>query len=166
MRISDWSSDVCSSDLIIAIPVADFGRRAFHTGSNHLVAVGGARTQAALQLSQRRRQDEDADDVAASLLIKLLRTLPIYVEQDILPIGQHVFDRRARGAVAVAEYMRPFQECAVPRHFPERLLIDEMIVDSVLFTGAHGAGSGRYGHADMAVRIQQDRKSTRLNSSH
>src|SRR3546814_12897315 len=84
MRISDWSSDVCSSDLIIAIPVADFGRRAFHTGSNHLVAVGGARTQAALQLSQRRRQDEDADDVAASLLIKLLRTLPIYVEQDIL----------------------------------------------------------------------------------
>src|SRR3546814_7166892 len=51
--------------------------------------------------------------------------------------------------------MRPFQECAVPRHFPERLLIDEMIVDSVLFTGAHGAGSGRYGHADMAVRVQQ-----------
>src|SRR3546814_4890379 len=51
--------------------------------------------------------------------------------------------------------MRPFQECAVPRHFPERLLIDEMIVDSVLFTGAHGAGGGRYGHADMAVRIQQ-----------
>src|SRR3546814_9431783 len=63
--------------------------------------------------------------------------------------------RRARGAVAVAEYMRPFQECAVPRHFPERLLIDEMIVDSVLFTGAHGAGSGRDGHADMAFRIQQ-----------
>src|SRR3546814_10848279 len=125
MRISDWSSDVCSSDL------------------------------AALQLSQRRRQDEDADDVAASLLIKLLRTLPIYVEQDILPIGQHVFDRRARGAVAVTEYMRPFQECAIPRHFPERLLIDEMIVDSVIFTGAHGAGSGRYGHADMAVRVDR-----------
>src|SRR3546814_16590604 len=116
MRISDWSSDVCSSDL------------------------------AALQLSQRRRQDDDADDVAASLLIKLLRTLPISVEQDILPIGQHVFDRRARGAVAVAEYMRPFQECAVPRHFPQRPLFYELIIDSFLFPWALGSVSGLFGY--------------------
>src|SRR3546814_2208265 len=134
MRISDWSSDVCSSDLgldilvdediIIAIPVADFSGRSLHTGSNHLIAVGGARAQAALQLSQRWGQDEHSDDVTASLLVELLRTLPIYVEKDVLPVGQHGFDRRARGAVAVAEHMRPFSECAVPRHFPERLLID------------------------------------------
>src|SRR3546814_11456952 len=95
MRISDWSSDVCSSDLgldilvdediIIAIPVADFSGRSLHTGSNHLIAVGGARARAALQLSQRWGQDEHSDDVTASLLVELLRTLQIYVEKDVLP---------------------------------------------------------------------------------
>src|SRR3546814_13330336 len=97
----------------MAIPVADCSGRSLHTGSNHLIAVGGARAQAALQLSQRWGQDEHSDDVNASLLVELLRTLPIYVEKDVLPVGQHGFARRARGAVGGADPIRPFKECAI-----------------------------------------------------
>src|SRR3546814_13092841 len=98
MRISDWSSDVCSSDL-----------------GDHLVAVGIARAQAALQLFHRRRQDEDAYDVGPRFLIELLRALPVDIEQHILARLEQFVDARARRAVTVAEDLRPFEELAVDR---------------------------------------------------
>src|SRR3546814_1924203 len=41
MRISDWSSDVCSSDLTYAIGVTLFGRQGFrHRGRQHVSTAG------------------------------------------------------------------------------------------------------------------------------
>src|SRR3546814_10112293 len=87
MRISDWSSDVCSSDL-------------------HLIAVRRPAPQTPLQFLHRRRQDEDAHDIAARNLVQLLRALPVDVEQHVPPRLQHRLHRRPRRAVTLAKDMR------------------------------------------------------------
>src|SRR3546814_10323870 len=90
MRISDWSSDVCSSDLIIFRPMADLGLGAGHAPGDDIVRIGTARAQAALQLRHRRGQDEDADQIGEHLLLaKLLRALPIDVEQHVMAAREH-----------------------------------------------------------------------------
>src|SRR3546814_5846957 len=40
MRISDWSSDVCSSDLVVGVDVEDAGARTILAG-RHVAAAGG-----------------------------------------------------------------------------------------------------------------------------
>ena len=48
----------------------------------------------------------------AKRLAHLLGALPIDVEQHVPPLGEHRFDRRARGAVAIAVDLGRFEEVA------------------------------------------------------
>src|SRR3546814_6287088 len=94
MRISDWSSDVCSSDLLIAAP--------------------------------RRQQDESGSRVDSSARHRADQLVERVMPPNILA---HQLDRARRRA--------------------------------------EGGGVGRAGRAaERLVRVQRDRKSTRLNSSH
>src|SRR3546814_3141864 len=68
---------IVDQHIVIAVPVADLVRGALHPRGDHFVAVGVAAAQAPFEFLHRRRQDEDAHDVGAGLLIKLLRALPI-----------------------------------------------------------------------------------------
>src|SRR3546814_6435118 len=64
---------IVDQHIVIAVPVADLVRGALHPRGDHFVAVGVAAAQAPFEFLHRRRQDEDAHDVGAGLLIKLLR---------------------------------------------------------------------------------------------
>src|SRR3546814_4798586 len=54
MRISDWSSDVCSSDLRLFRPVRDRGRTRASTAPVRPAEEDGARAVQAVHLSQAR----------------------------------------------------------------------------------------------------------------
>ena len=70
--------------IIIFGPVADLARGAAACGSAMTSSLSVPRVaQAALELGHRRRQDEDADEVLAHRRMKLLRALPVDVEQDV-----------------------------------------------------------------------------------
>ena len=94
-------------------------------------AVLGAPLEPLFQRLQRRRQDEDADQIALDRLGKLLAPLPIDVEDDIAAGIERAFHRVAGGAVPVAEHFRAFKERpALPQAY-ETGLVDEMIVAAV-----------------------------------
>ena len=94
-------------------------------------AVLRAAFEPSLQLLDRGRQDEDADEIVARLLAQLLGALPIDVEQDIAAGPQCLLHRLARRAVAMAEDFRPFQKLAGFHHGLEAGQVDEMIVAAV-----------------------------------
>src|SRR3546814_4523942 len=85
MRISDWSSDVCSSDLALGVGVADLDGLAGHAGDHVGRAVGVAvdrvldrryhHDEVDRQLHLHRR-DKGADDggAAAHVVLHLLDT--------------------------------------------------------------------------------------------
>ncbi len=151
---------VVDQDIVIAVPVADFVRRTVHAGLDHLGRIGRAAFEPLAQLGHRGRQDEHAHDIAAGELVKLLRALPVDVEQDVAALLEHVPDLRLGRAVAMAEDMRPFEEFVVRDHRAEGFEIDEVIIDAVHFAGAHR--SRRVGNRDdqlglVLAKLARDR---------
>src|SRR3546814_1921389 len=63
LRISDWSSDVCSSDLRATLPLGKLGRRA-RTSTTPLPCRGVPDLDAA---EEARRSDFDANEAAAGV---------------------------------------------------------------------------------------------------
>jgi len=49
-----------------------------------------------LEVGDRGRQHENADEIAIGFLAQLLRALPVDVEQHVAPLCQRRFDRSAR----------------------------------------------------------------------
>ena len=117
----------------------------------------------AAQLLDRRRQDEHAHDIAAGLLVKLLRALPVDVEQHVPAFVEHPIDRRLGRSVAMIEDMRPFEELAVRDHLLEAIGIDEMIIDAIFFADALGPGGGANRHCNVVVGFQQHSADGRLS---
>src|SRR3546814_15550220 len=73
MRISDWSSDVCSSDLI---------------------AHGAELHHAGVDLLHRRRADADVNLVASHLVEQAERAVDLDLDADAGPGGTEAFDRQ------------------------------------------------------------------------
>src|SRR3546814_16586989 len=105
MRISDWSSDVCSSDLVVVI--AGEARGAAALGQHHLIAAMGAdiverlnSVIAAARHHDRRVPDLDGLGEEAALFGKLFNPAhgqPGALEQIFafsLEIGGHTEERR------------------------------------------------------------------------
>ena len=107
---------------------------------DHLVAVLGAHAQARLEIGDRGRQHEDADEIGAALLAQLLGALPIDVEQHVAARREHALDWRPRRAVAVAEHLGPFEKLALRDHRVETRAIDELIIGA-LDLARRGAGA-------------------------
>ena len=135
--------------------MADFCGGAAHPPQYHLFAIGRAGAQTALQLGHRWREDEDAHDIAARALIKLLRALPVDVEQHVPAGCQRGFNGGARRAIAMAENMRPFEEFMVRHHLPEPVERDEMIILAIHFTRPGRACGAGNGHGQAAIIRQQ-----------
>src|SRR3546814_3975135 len=79
MRISDWSSDVCSSDLELGARLADRlrGDDADRLADVHLGAAGevapvAGAADAAYRLAHQRRADEDGVDAGTLDLVDLV----------------------------------------------------------------------------------------------
>src|SRR5260370_751748 len=96
------------------------------------------------QCAHRRRQDENADDVAAEPLAHLTGALPVDVEQHVAPLRQHLFDRLARRAIEVAVNLRPFEQIAAFLHPVEFALVDEAVMNAVDLGRAPRAGGHRH----------------------
>ena len=135
--------------------MADFGTGAVHAGLDHFGGIGSAPGQAAAQLVDAGRQQEHADDVGFHLLIKLLRALPVDIEQEILALADTGFHLRLGGAVAVAEHGCPLEELPVLHHPVKFGLAGEDVILPVHFTGTRRAGGDGYRHADFRVMGQQ-----------
>src|SRR3546814_9197666 len=136
MRISDWSSDVCSSDLFLLTSPA----------------IGDRKIARLLRLAARCAEVmvvvDDADNARALGAADRAagRDLGVFIDADIGQQRTGVLD--AESALALAGTI-----AAEPRH---------------IFTGLQGS-AGQVQHImDFAERrrASQDRKSTRLNSSH
>ena len=145
--------------------MADFGGRGSHAPGNDFGRVLRARFQPILKHIARRRQHEHEDDVALQLFRKLLRALPIDVEQHVLAGGDRGFDRLARRTVVIVENARPFEKLAARLHRLEPIAIDEVIVDAVLLAGARRACRDRHRHLDAAVGGKQPAGERRFPSA-
>src|SRR5690606_12810870 len=89
--------------------------------------VLGATCEPRLQLRHGGWKDEDRNDVAAHLLAKLLRTLPVDVEEHVAAFGHRLFGRGARRSVEVAVHFGPFQELVIVTEIVELAPRAEMI---------------------------------------
>ena len=126
-------------DVIVLGPMAHLVGRLRHAAGDLLLAVLRTGAQATLELAGGGRQDEDADQILRRPFGKLLGSLPIDVEQDILAIGQCGLDRCPRRAVVVVENAGMLEEFAPIDHAAKRCRVEELVVDAVLLAGPLGA---------------------------
>ena len=127
---------VVDQHIFIFGPVADLAGGAAHPVGDHLFRIGAARVQASLQLLHRRRQDEDADQIA--------RRTP---RSSCCVPCQSMSNRMSRPsssasligafgrAVAMVEHMGPFDELVGLDQPVELGVVDEMIIDVVDLAG-------------------------------
>src|SRR5262249_27846785 len=106
--------------------------------------------------------NEDADEIGPGMLLKLLRPLPINVEQHVLPRMQCSLDRRAGRAVVVAKHLGPLEQFLAVTPEVELRLVDKMIVDAGNFTGTPGPGGHRHGHLQTRLATAQHARKRRL----
>ena len=136
--------------------MAHLGLRAVHAAVDHFLRIGRAILESLAQRLEAGRQDEDTNDVAASQLEQLLRTLPVDVEQNVLAVLEILEHGVARRAVALVEHARPFEELVVLRHRAEGFLVDEVIVLAVDLALAWRARRIRHRHLDaVALFLEQ-----------
>ena len=111
--------------------------------------------QAALQLRDRGRQDENAHHVLGRGAAELLGPLPVDVEQDVAAGCQGGLDCAARGAVGMTVDPGMLQELAAGDHGGEALLADEVIVDAVGLGRAARSGGDGDGERDLGLLLEQ-----------
>src|SRR3546814_797070 len=153
MRISDWSSDVCSSDLAVALAVIalQLGERVFRIRQGH--RVDGDRSLAALihighgQAFQTVRSDSDPPpnsslDWAAALV-------------SAFALASMAFARRERASPYCCLFSRRRSETPYSLSSADSLTSADLIMPLSRLNSASG----------MPPELV-DRKSTRLNSSH
>ena len=141
--------------------MADLSSGALHSGGDDLGAVGRAAHKPLVQFLHRRRQDENADDIAAGDLEKLLRALPVNIEQHILAGRQHRIDLGLRRAVALAKNMRPFEEFVIGHHIAKPIKADEMIILAVFLAGPNRPRGRRNRHIQIGFigeQLARDRR--------
>src|SRR6266571_8600347 len=122
----------------------------FHPAPDDGVRILAARAHAPLELLDRRRQDEDADAIGIKLA-HLLGALPVDLENQVLAALQRIQDHVSRRAVAVAVDFGALQELAAVLHGEKRRVVDEVVVDAVLFAGP--GRPGRIRDRDFQARI-------------
>src|ERR1043165_6786547 len=79
--------------VVVLVPVRDLLRGIAQAARDLLAGAFPAPLEAGLKLGRRRRQHEDAHHIAAHLAVKLLRALPVDVEQHVAPGGERLFHR-------------------------------------------------------------------------
>ena len=133
--------------------MADFARGAAHPAGDDVLAVGRAVVETAGEFGDRGREDEDAHQILAHRRVKLLRALPVDVEQHVAAGLERGLDRGLRRAVMMIEDGRPFGEFALVRQRLELGVANEMIVTAFDLAGAHRARGGGDRHRDFRIGV-------------
>jgi hypothetical protein len=122
---------------------------------DHTLDVLSTDAQSSFQLGYRWREDENACHIPARPFSQLLRALPVDVEQNVPPTLERRLDRRPRRPIAMAEYLRPFQELAHFDHGLEARCVDEMIVAAIDLARSLLACRHRDRQRDAGIGFQQ-----------
>src|SRR3546814_6676458 len=168
MRISDWSSDVCSSDLLL------WALRGYlAAGLAVSLAIGGAAASAGLQFSPSRAVTFRS---LSLLVIGSYLLLMVVVTQSLALVGGDLarlsqvgfFVLASVGAIIwlPSQRLRDWLKHNLSKHlFQHRYDYRE---EWLRFTGTISQGSSRQSslHERLIKAMAEDRKSTRLNSSH
>ncbi|CSC00303.1 Uncharacterised protein [Vibrio cholerae] len=67
----------------------------------------------------------------------LTRTLPVDIEKHINPFVECVFNPHPRSAVIVAKHFCVFEEFPFADKLNEMFFLDKMVMNAILFAGAH-----------------------------
>src|SRR3546814_526008 len=148
MRISDWSSDVCSSDLLGAIGLMDTPREAARTaiaklrelGIGRMIMISGDHQKVAESIAAEVGIDEAWGDLMPDQKVDAIRDLK--AEQPVAMVGDGVNDAPAMAIATVGIAMGAAGSDVALETADVALMADDL---------AH---------------LPLDRKSTRLNSSH
>src|SRR5262249_203305 len=105
---------------------------------------------------------ENADEIGAPLLAQLLRALPVDIEQHVAPRRERAFNRSARRAVAIAEYLGPFEHIASRHHGVETDAVSEIVIPTVDLAGPRLTRRRRNRQLDRGVALQQQPRQRRL----
>jgi 16S rRNA (adenine1518-N6/adenine1519-N6)-dimethyltransferase len=132
LHLRERAIDIGIDDHVVVLgPVAHLVGGLAHARMDDLIGVLRSRSQPQLEVRNRRRQHEDADEIAICLLTKLLRALPVDVEQNVAALDQSRLDWQPGRAIAISEHLRPFQQFAVLDHCVETRRVEEMVVAAV-----------------------------------
>src|SRR3546814_7567938 len=85
MRISDWSSDVCSSDLDRAALEPEFGQALRRLGRQHLVGDQRRRNARPYREEQRRGREQPQRDIPAMILRPRMELRPRAPREQVRP---------------------------------------------------------------------------------
>src|SRR4051812_34959551 len=107
LHLRERAIDIGIDDHVVVLgPVAHLVGGLAHARMDDLIGVLRSRSQPQLEVRNRRRQHEDADEIAICLLTKLLRALPVDVEQNVAALDQSRLDWQPRRAIAISEHLR------------------------------------------------------------
>jgi hypothetical protein len=134
--------------------VLHFAAGVVQAAADDRVRVLAARAHAPLELLDGRRQDEDADASGVDAAY-LPRSLPVDLEDQVLAARERLGDDLLRGAVAIAVHLGALEEFAALLHAEEGGLVDEVVVDAVLFAGTRSARGVRDGELQAWIGAHQ-----------
>src|SRR3546814_1145270 len=151
MRISDWSSDVCSSDLLWSARTGIRRGRILHAGEDRLYRRLGS----ALRHSRQGGNDGDGEEQAYSATISTAETMgsPTRFAKSIVSIPSDTV--AGRTIVAAFSFTLPRANGSTPRRAAPPLTA----TSTTRLPAAVSPGP-------KACRVTRDRKGKRLNSRH
>jgi hypothetical protein len=115
---------------------------------DHFLGILGATVQPGSEFLHRGRQDEDRDHISAHLILQLLRTLPVDVEQHVAAFAHRHLGSLARRAVEIAMHLGPLQQRLGIAHALEFAMRLELVVDAIDLAAA----TRPRGHADREAQ--------------
>ena len=101
--------------------------------------IRAAADETLLQCLDRRRQDKGGNHLGENLF-HLERALPVNFQHDVVSGGEFLLNPKTAGAIVISMDESPFEELVVLLSLFKILLRDEVIVHSILFSGANLAG--------------------------
>src|SRR3546814_8980027 len=164
MRISDWSSDVCSSDLRVGYEALAWGRHINdHRDAWEIVRrADHANIGLILDSFHTLARRIDVNSIRAIpkdkiFIVQLADAL--LIDMDLLHWSRHYRNMPGQGDLPVLDFMRAVAATGYDGVLPLEIFNDK-------FRGGSPKAIAVDGKRSLVNLVDQDRKSTRLNSSH
>ncbi len=126
-----------------------------HAARDHVRRRALPARKPGFQHCDARRQDEDRNNIVRHLVMQGVRTLPVHIEQDVMPGLEPGYRVGARGAVIVIEHLRPFEKLPPGDHGAELIRGFEEIIDAFGLVRPGCARGRGNGELDVLELVEQ-----------